>query len=147
MRSVAGEVNLGRQTEVSEWAEPILAHTAQADVHRIVFWLAVAAHRYQHVGDHDSFERLLRRHGELDHPLIRYTRAHIDDDGEALMASSAEAVAWLRRRGDRHAAALTEIGGAAGLLSTGRFAELDATVSDLADRYRADGPRPCSTWR
>jgi hypothetical protein len=37
-------------------------------------------------------------------------------------------------------AALTEIGGAAGLLSTGRFGELDAALSQLADRYRCDGP-------
>jgi hypothetical protein len=49
-------------------------------------------------------------------------------------------VAWLRRDGEDHAAALTEIGGAASLLSTGRFGELDAVVSALADRYRAEGP-------
>ncbi len=49
-------------------------------------------------------------------------------------------VAWLRRSGEDHAAALTEIGGASGLLSTGRFGELDAVVSALADRYRVEGP-------
>jgi hypothetical protein len=91
-------------------------------------------------GDPDGYERLVRRFGEPDHALIRYARAQLHDDGEALVASTPEAVAWLRRHAEDHAAALTEIGGASGLLSTGHFAELDAAVSALADRHRAEGP-------
>ncbi|MDN5857167.1 MAG: NB-ARC domain-containing protein, partial [Pseudonocardia sp.] len=140
VRPIAGEVELRRQTEISDWAERVLALTPPADHQQIVFWLAVAARRYLQIGDHDGFERLLRRHGDPDHALIRYLRARLDDDGEAVTGCSAEAVAWLRRSGEDHAAALTEIGGASGLLSTGRFGELDAVVCALADRYRAEGP-------
>lgn len=140
VRPIAGEVNLRRQTEISDWAERILALTPPADHQQIVFWLAVAARRCLQTGDRDGFERLVRRHGEPDHALIRYMRAQLDDDGEALTDCSAEAVAWLRRNGEDYAAALTEIGGASGLLSTGRFGEHDAVVSTLADRHRVEGP-------
>lgn len=140
VRPIAGEVNLRRQTEVSDWAERILALTPPADHQQIVFWLSVAARRYLQTGDRDGLEQLIRRHREPDHVLIRYLRAQLDDDGEALAGCSAEAVAWLRRNGDDYAAALTEIGRASGLLSTGRFAEHDAVVSALADRHRAEGP-------
>ncbi|MHA6783122.1 AfsR/SARP family transcriptional regulator [Pseudonocardia saturnea] len=140
VRPIVGEVNLRRQTEVSDWAERILALTPPTDHQQIVFWLTVAARRYLQIGDRDGFERLVRRHGEPEHALIRYLRAQLDDDGEALAGCSAEAVAWLRRSGEDYAAALTEIGGASGLLSTGRFGEHDAAVSALADRFRAEGP-------
>ncbi|WP_205346936.1 AfsR/SARP family transcriptional regulator [Pseudonocardia broussonetiae] len=140
VRPIAGEVNLRRQTEVSDWAERILGLTPSADQQQIVFWLAVAARRNLQIGDRYGFERLVRRHGEPDHALIRYLRAQLDDDGEALTGCCAEAVAWLRCSGDDYTAALTELGGASGLLSTGRFAEHDAVVSELADRYRVDGP-------
>ncbi len=140
VRPVAGEVNLRRQTEVSDWAERILALTAPADHEQSVFWLAVAARRYLQIGDRAGFERLVRRDGGSEHVLIRCLRAQLDDDGEALARCSAEAVTWLRRNGEDHTAALTEIGGASGLLSTGRFGEHDAAVSALADRYRAEGP-------
>jgi predicted ATPase/DNA-binding SARP family transcriptional activator len=140
VRPVAGEVDLRRQVEICDWAERILALTPPADDEQIIFWLACAARRYMQIGDHDGYERLLHRYGEPDHALVRYTRAYLYDDGEAVGECSAEAVAWLRLHGEDHTAALTEIGGASGLLSTGRFEELDAVVSVLADRYRAQGP-------
>ncbi len=76
-----------------------------------------------------------------DHPLLRYTRAYLYDDGEALREYAPEAVAWLRSHGEDDAAVHAEIGGvASALMSTGHFAELDAFVSALVDRYRSQGP-------
>jgi hypothetical protein len=140
VRPVAGELELRRQVEISNWAERLLALTPPADDEQIAYWLSIAARRYMQTGDHVGFERLLGRHGEPDHALLRYTRAFLEDDGAASVKYSIEAVAWLRGHGEEHAAALTEIGGASGLLSAGRFAELDAVVSVLADRYRSQGP-------
>jgi predicted ATPase/class 3 adenylate cyclase len=141
VRPIAAEVNLRRQNEISDWAERILAITPLADEDQIVYWLACATHRYKQRGDHDGYERLVHRYGEPDHALVRYMRAYLYDDGEALGECSPEAAAWLRRQGEHYAAAHTEIGGvASGLMSTGQFVELDAFVSALADRYRAQGP-------
>ncbi|WP_218038363.1 BTAD domain-containing putative transcriptional regulator [Acrocarpospora pleiomorpha] len=141
VRPVAAEVNLRKQSEISDWAERILAITPADDEEQIVYWLAWAAYRAMQSGDHDGYERLVRRHGRPDHPLIRYTRAYLYEDGEAQRESAAEAVAWLRRIGEDHAAALTEIAGvASGLLSVGRFEELDGFVPALVDRYRVQGP-------
>ncbi|WP_166487346.1 hypothetical protein [Geodermatophilus obscurus] len=93
------------------------------------------------VGDHAGYEALVHRYGQPDHALIRFTRAYFHDDGQQLLDCSPEAVAWLRRRGEEHAAALTEIAGVgAGLLSTGQFNQLDGFVSALAERYRIHGP-------
>ena len=140
VRPIATEINLRRQTEISDWAERILALTPPADEEQIVYWLACAAYRYMQRGDHDGYERLVHRNGEPDHDLIRYTRASFANDGEALGECSAKAVAWLRQQGEDHAAALVEIGGASGLMTTGHLDELDAYVCALADRYRAQGP-------
>jgi hypothetical protein len=141
LRPVATEVNLRRQTEISEWGERILAITPRDDADRIVYWLACATYRYMQVGDHAGYEALVHRYGEADHALIRFTRASFHDDGEQLLDCSPEAVSWLREQGEEHAAALTEIAGVgAGLLSTGQFEELDGFVSALAERYRTHGP-------
>ncbi len=141
VRPVATEVNLRRQTEISEWAERILAITPATDDEQIVYWLACATYRHMQVGDHLGYEALVQRYGRTDHALIRFTRAYFHDDGEQLLNCAPEAVAWLRRQGDEHAAALTEIAGTgSGLLSTGRFEQLDVFVSALAERYRTHGP-------
>jgi hypothetical protein len=90
---------------------------------------------------HDRYERLVHRTGDLNHVLVRYMRAYLDDDGEALQECSTEAMAWLREHGQYFAATHMEIAGmASGLMSTGHLEELDAFVSSLADRYRAQGP-------
>ncbi|WP_218041615.1 BTAD domain-containing putative transcriptional regulator [Acrocarpospora macrocephala] len=141
VRPIAAEVNLRKQSEISDWAERILAITPADDEEQVVYWLAWAAYRSMQSGDHDGYERLVRRYGQPDHPLIRYTRAYLYEDGEAQRESAAEAVAWLRRMGEDHAAALTEIAGvASGLLSVGRFEELDGFVPALVDRFRVQGP-------
>jgi len=86
----------------------------------------------------DFSSRFAERGGEVTLSL-REGEGHMEHIDPA-SAAWAEAVAWLRRNGEDHTAALTEIGGASGLLSTGRFGEHDAAVSALADRYRAEGP-------
>ena len=93
------------------------------------------------VGDRAGYAALMRRYGEPDHALIRFTRAYLDDAGEQLVDCAPQAVAWLREHGEAHPAALTEIAGVgSGLLSTGRFEQLDAFVGSLAERYRIQGP-------
>ncbi len=141
VRPVAAEVTLRRQTEIGDWAERILAITPGDDADRLVFWLTWATHRYMHSGDRDGFERVLGRYGHREHPLLRYTRAYLYEDNEALATHSPAAVAELRRMGEPHLAALTELAGvASGLLSTGQLPAFDALVTALAKRYRAHGP-------
>ena len=107
-----------------------------------------ATYRCKQSGDHDRYEGLVHRYGDPDHPLVRFTRAYLYDDGDALSKCAPEAVAWLRSHGQDYAAELAEIGGvASGLMNTGHFAELDDYVSALAVRHRARARRPCSTWR
>jgi len=141
VRPVVGEVNLRQQTEISDWAERILALTSPADKDEVAFWLVCVTYRCKQSGDHARYEELVHRFGDPDHPLVRYTRAYFYDDGAELTGCAPDAVAWLRRHGQDHAAELAETGGvAAGLMNTGRLAELDDFVSALAARYRAQGP-------
>lgn len=130
-----------RQAEIGDWAERILALIPPSDEARVVFWLAWAAERYVQAGDRDAYERLIRGYGYADHPLIRFTRAALHGDGEVLCACSPPAVAWLREQGENHAADLIElVGTAAGLLTPGRFDELYALTSVMAQRHQTHGP-------
>ena len=141
VRPVAAELNLRQQTEIRDWAERILAVTPATDEEEIVYWLVCATYGYKQNGDHQAYERLVSRYSKLDHPLLRYSRAYLYDDGEALRQYAPEAVAWFRSHDEDDAAVHAEIAGvASALMSTGHFAELDAFVSALADRYRSQGP-------
>jgi predicted ATPase/DNA-binding SARP family transcriptional activator len=141
VRPIVGEVNLRQQAEISDWAERILALPQQPEADVAAFWLVCITYRCKQSGDDDRYERLVHRYGDPDHPLLRYSRAYLDDDGDSLLRQAPVAVAWLRGRGADLAAELAEIGGvAAGLMNTGRFGELDVLLSGLAARYRAQGP-------
>jgi len=141
VRPVVGEVNLRQHTEISDWAERILVLTPPAEKEDVAFWLVCITYRCKQGGDHGRYEGLVHRYGDPNHPLVRYTRAYIDDDGDDLTRYAPDAVAWLRQRGENYAAELAETGGvAAGLMNTGRFPELDDHASALAARYRAQGP-------
>ena len=141
VRPVVGEVNLRQQGEISDWAQRILALPPRPEADVAAFWLLCIAYRCKQSGDGDRFDGLVNRYGDPQHPLLRYSRAFLDDDGDALLRYAPAAVAWLRGRGADHAAELAEIGGvAAGLMNTGRFDELDVVLSALAARYRAQGP-------
>ena len=128
--------------EIREWAERILAITPADDEDQIAYWLTCATYGYKQNGDHAAYERLIHRYArDPDHPLVRYTRSYLYDDGEALLVDAQQAVAWLRSHGEDDAAMYAEAGGvASALMSTGRFTELDAFVSALVARYRAQGP-------
>jgi predicted ATPase/DNA-binding SARP family transcriptional activator len=139
---VAGELNLRQQVEIRAWAERILAITPPEDEDQIAYWLTCATYGYKQSGDRAGYERLIHRYARNhEHPLVRYTRAYLDDEAEALLLDARRAVAWLRSHGEDDAANYAEAGGvASALMSTGRFAELDAFVAVLVARYRAHGP-------
>ena len=99
VRPVVGEVNLRQQTEISDWAERILALTPPTDKDDVAFWLVCVTYRCKQSGDHDRYEGLVHRYGDPDHPLVRYTRAYLYDDGDGLTRCAPDAVAWLRRHG------------------------------------------------
>jgi len=86
---------------------------------------------------------LLHRYGDPAHPLVRFTRAYLYDDGDGLSKCAPDAVALLHGHGhgQDYPAELAETGGvAAGLMNTGRLRELDEYVWALAVRHRAQGP-------
>ena len=139
VRPIVGEVNLRQQTEISDWAERILAVTPLTETDDVAFWLVCATYRCKQSGDHDRYEQLVHRYSDPNHPLVRYTRAYFY--GDELTRHAPKAVAWFRRRGEDYSAELAETGGvAAGLMNSGRFAELDDYAATLAARYRAQGP-------
>jgi predicted ATPase/class 3 adenylate cyclase len=141
VRPVLAELNLRKQTEIGDWAERILELTPSTDESQIAFWLLCATHRYKQNGDNNGYERLVSRYGAPDHPVVRYTRAYLYDQGEALGDCAAAAVSWLREHGEEWVAAHEELGGvASGLMSSGHFLEVDTFVSALAARYRGQGP-------
>ena len=81
-----------------------------------------ATYRCKQSGDHDRYEGLVHRYGDPDHPLVRFTRAYLYDDGDGLTKCAPDAVAWLRGHGQDYPAELAETGGvAAGLMNTGRL--------------------------
>ena len=146
-RSLAGalvgplvtEINLRRRAEIGDWAERILDLDATDD--EVVFWLGWALHRHMQAGNPEAFDRLVATYGHGDHPLVRFARAYLVEDGPGLCTSSPAAVAWLRERGERHAADLVEMTGlASGLMTTGQLAELDLLASRMQTRFAADGP-------
>jgi hypothetical protein len=139
---VAAELNLRRQSEIRAWAERILEITPTDDEDQIGYWLTCATYGYKQNGDHAAYERLAHRYArKSDHPLVRYTRAYLYDDAEALLVDAQQAVAWFRSHGAVDAAMYAETAGvASALLSTGRLTELDHFVSVRVARYRAQGP-------
>ncbi|MFW6090715.1 MAG: AfsR/SARP family transcriptional regulator [Actinomycetota bacterium] len=141
VRPIAPEVNLRRQAEIRDWAERILDLTPPHDEADVVFWLLWAVNRHMQAGDHAAYHGLIHRHGHTDHPVIRFTHAYLYDDGEDGYRSSLAAVAWLREQDENNAANLVEVAGVASyLMALGRFSELDALASAMAERYRESGP-------
>lgn len=146
VRPIVAEVLLRIHSEIGDWVERILAMTPPDDEELIVFGLTWAAHRYTLNQDHDAYERLAHRYGEPDHPLVRYARAFLYEDTEALLQWGPLAAAALRSQGDDYLAALPEMGGADALANLGRFEEHEAVFAALVDRYRADGPPTWLMW-
>jgi predicted ATPase len=146
IRPVATEIALRGRHEIADWAERILALTPTPAEDVLVFWLIWIAERYQQNGDHAGYERLVRRYGEPDRPLVRYARAYLSGEGEALRQCLPGAVAQLSTHGDDYMAAFIQAMAAGSLLGIARFQEVDASISELADRYRAHGPPTLLHW-
>ncbi|MDQ7908153.1 BTAD domain-containing putative transcriptional regulator [Phytohabitans sp. ZYX-F-186] len=140
VRAVASEVPFRSRAEVGDWAERLLALAPE----RAPFALAVAAQRYKLSHDSAAYDRLAAGCGPPDHPAVRRARAAVHDDWAALTAT--DAVADLRREGDHDLAEHAEVDVGAALLFTGRFAEHDALVGRLAERYRVQGPPTLHNW-
>ena len=142
VRPVAAEVPFRSRAEVGDWAERLLALAPE----RAPFALAVAAQRYKLSHDSAAYERLLAEHGEPDHPAVRRARASVYGDWEALAACAPEALADLRANGDHDLAEHAEMDVGAALMFRGSFAEHDALVRRLAERYRTQGPPTLYNW-
>jgi hypothetical protein len=144
---VVTEIYMRSRSEIGDWAERILAITPPDDAELLVFGLTWAARRYMRNRDIAGYERLVGRYGEPDHPMIRYARAFLHDDLEAMAKSAAESITEQRRRGEHHVADLNELV-AVGLtlLMSGQLDEHDAIVTALAERYRTHGPPTGLQW-
>jgi len=146
VRPIATELTLRAQQEIGDWAEDILAAAPAENADLRAFWLLWVAERAVQNGDTAGYERVVRRHGEPDRALSRYANAYASFDGAALWDCLPQAVAELRGSGEDYLAAALEMTSAGQLLGIGRFAEVDASVSALADRYRAQGPPTLLHW-
>lgn len=146
VRPVALEGALRHRHEVGDWAERILAMTPPDDQQRIAFALTWAAQRAMTMRDAPAYERLVRRYGEPDHPLVRYARASVYSDEDTLVEWAPKAARAMRRQGDHYLAEYLQVSTAGALLSAGRFAEHQAVATELVDRYRAHGPPTFLHW-
>jgi predicted ATPase/class 3 adenylate cyclase len=144
---IVTEIYVRSQSEIGDWAERILAMTPPEDEDMIIFGLTWAARRYMRNMDRDGYERLVRRYGEPDHPMIRYARGFLYSDYGEMARWAPRAVAELRAAGDDHVADRFELAGMGMmLLLAGRFTEHDTLVTGLAERYRAEGPPTSLNW-
>jgi predicted ATPase/DNA-binding SARP family transcriptional activator len=142
VRPVASEVPFRSRAEVGDWAERLLALAPEL----APLALGVAAQRYRLSHDGAAYERLVARYGEPDHPAVRRARAAVYDDWDALARYAPAALADLRRHGDDDLAEHAEVDIGAALLFRGHFAEHDALVVRLAERYRLQGPPTLYNW-
>ncbi|WP_018501023.1 BTAD domain-containing putative transcriptional regulator [Parafrankia discariae] len=152
VRRVVVEVVRRSRHEIGDWIERLLTlgrpepdltpgrPEPEPDPDLVVFALTWAAQRYKMSQDSAAYERLVARHGEPDHPLVHHARASVYEDYPAHLTWAAPAVAELRRRGEGDLAEQFELDVGAALLFTGRFAEHDAVVGTLVERYRRQGP-------
>ena len=140
VRPVVAEVSMRRRGEIGAWAERILAADLPDD-DAVLFWLTWALHRHMQSGNRAAFEGLVERYGHDEHPLVQGCRWYLYEDGERTLAAGPDAVAWLRARGDDHAAdmvAMETIG--SGLMTTARWDDAVAQFEDWIERYASTGP-------
>jgi predicted ATPase/class 3 adenylate cyclase len=147
VRPIVAEIYLRSQSEIGDWAERILAVTPPDDDDLIAFGLTWAARRYMRNMDREGYERLARRYGEPDHPMIRFARGFLYSDYEEMARWAPRATAELRQQGDDYVADRFELAGMGmTLLLSGRLEEHDTLVTALAERFRAQGIPTCLNW-
>ncbi|MFC0111426.1 BTAD domain-containing putative transcriptional regulator [Kibdelosporangium aridum] len=140
VRPIVTELPLRGRQEIGVWAEHILAMTSDADVR--AFWLVWVAERYTQNANPTGYREVAEQYG-TDRPLSRYADAYARGDGEALWQCLPDAVASLH---SDDLAAFLEMTSAGILLGTGRFEQVDKSVTVLADRYRVHGPPTLLHW-
>jgi len=143
---VVSEGALRHRHEIGEWAERILSITPPGEEPLIAFALAAAAQRYHLSQNPAEYERLLQRYGDPDHPVVRHARANVHDDYPAQLESAPAAMAELHRLGADDLAEHVEVDVGAALLFQGHYAEGDAVLERLAQRYRSQGPPTLLNW-
>lgn len=147
VRPVAAEIALRTNTEIGDWVERILDIADPADDELISFCLGWAAHRYMLSRDTASYEDLVARYGEPDHPLARHARAYVCDENEDLIATAPDAMEAHRGQSNDYVASLIEISSVIGpLLALGRFDEHDVLMEDKLLRLRSEGPPTLLHW-
>ena len=144
IRPIVGEVNLRQQTEISDWAERILALTPPTETDDIAFWLVCATYRCKQ----ERRPRPATRGSSIATatPTIRWSASPAPTcttTGTGSPNVAPAAVAWLRGHGQDYPAELAETGGvAAGLMNTGRLGELDDYVGPRGTPPRAGSADP-----
>ena len=92
-RPVVGEVNFRQQTEISDWAERILALTPPEEMDDVAFWLVCVTYRCKQSGDRDRYETLVHATAN---PTIHSSASpapNFYDDGDELTRCAPDAVA------------------------------------------------------
>lgn len=140
VRPIVTELPLRGRQEIGAWAEHILAMTSDADLR--TFWLVWVAERYTQNANPTGYREVAEQYG-TDRPLSRYADAYACGDGEALWQCLPDAIAGLH---SDDLAAFLEMTSAGILLGTGRFEQVDKSVTVLADRYRVHGPPTLLHW-
>jgi hypothetical protein len=146
VRPVVTELPIRGRQEIGGWAEHILATTSAQDPDLRAFWLVWVAERYTQNANPAGYRQVADRYGDTDRPLSRYADAYVGGDGEALWRCLPDAAADLRRQDQHFLAAFLEMTSAGTLLGIGRFAQVDTSVTALADRYRTHGPPTLLHW-
>lgn len=146
IRPVVTELPLRGRQELGGWAEHLLAATSADDQDLRAFWLVWVAERHTQNANPAGYRQVADQYGEPGQALSRYAHAYATGDGEALLRCLPDAVAELRGQGEQDLAAFLEMTSAGTLLGIGRFEQVDASVSALADRYRVNGPATLLHW-
>lgn len=172
VRPIVTELPLRGRQEIGDWAIRMVASTAQGDPETRAFWMLWVAERHVQNADPAAYAEIAARYpdlvpassvptrsavsvaasgpGELETPgpaLRRYADAYATDDGATLRRMLPDAAAALRSgTGDPHLADFLEINSAGTLLGLRLFAEVDASITALADRYRSAGPPSLLHW-
>lgn len=146
VRPIATELPIRARHEIGDFAERILAITAERDVAARGFWLLWISERYTQGGNPAAYDQIVDLHGEPDHPFARYARANVSGDGETLRQCLADVVTELVAGGDGYLARFIQLMSAGSLLGLGRFSEVDALVTALVEHYRRQGPPSILHW-
>ena len=146
IRPFAAEVAFRSRSEIGDWFERLLSITPPDDTETIVFSLIFVAHRLSMGRDYDAFERIVQPHRDIDHPLMRYASAIASNDDHAIVAAAPAAATRLRADRDHHLAGFVDMSAVSGLLSLGRFEEVDQQSARLVEHLVEHGPPTMLNW-